>query len=413
MSQWMTATFLGTSSGGGPTESRNCSSLVLDVVGDGSLWMIDGAEGTLRQFSLQSPKNAGKTLKVSQVSKIFITHLHPDHVMGLPTLLRNILGFPHPEIISPRGTPPRVNLYGPAGLRSFVRTTLSLTRTQTADRYAVHELLTRTDPRTPCEDEALHDHEEPGRDLICDEDGYWRNFAEGRSFRGAVNVCAGPLIHRDPCIGFIIHETASLPAPRKLVILGDTSSAAGLTSLVSSTPGRLSLLVHEATDAHMPEDIDPRFAARGPFAVIAAKAEERGHSTPPEAGACAGKWGARQLILNHIGTRFSAPFPGSNSGKRVAIIREIERQASDAWRATPCELPVELGAEAATMAKVADENECKAVAAYDFLTVQIPIQSTADSNNQGGGTRSQVPSRQPSRSYAPKWKRGPHSGGTR
>ena len=40
MSQWMTATFLGTSSGGGPTESRNCSSLVLDVVGDGSLWSI-------------------------------------------------------------------------------------------------------------------------------------------------------------------------------------------------------------------------------------------------------------------------------------------------------------------------------------------------------------------------------------
>ena len=36
----MTATFLGTSSGGGPTESRNCSSLVLDVVGDGSLWSI-------------------------------------------------------------------------------------------------------------------------------------------------------------------------------------------------------------------------------------------------------------------------------------------------------------------------------------------------------------------------------------
>ena len=36
----MTATFLGTSSGGGPTESRNCSSLVLDIVGDGSLWSI-------------------------------------------------------------------------------------------------------------------------------------------------------------------------------------------------------------------------------------------------------------------------------------------------------------------------------------------------------------------------------------
>ncbi len=112
-----------------------------------------------------------------------------------------------------------------------------------------------------------------------------------------------------PCIGFIIHEPASLPAPRKLVILGDTSSAAGLTALVSSTPGRLSLLVHEATDAHMPEDIDRRFAARGPLAVIAAKAKERGHSTPPEAGACAGKWGAMQLILNHIGTRWAHLIP--------------------------------------------------------------------------------------------------------
>jgi ribonuclease Z len=144
----MTATFLGTSSGGGPTESRNCSSLILDVVGDGSLWsiffqfiqelwlisrhaVIDGAEGTLRQFFLQTPKNGGKTLKVSQVSKIFVTHMHrefvtkcapsdlfliptmspyhdcipADHVMGLPTLLRNILGFPHAEDISPRGTP--------------------------------------------------------------------------------------------------------------------------------------------------------------------------------------------------------------------------------------------------------------------------------------------------------------------
>lgn len=109
----------------------------------------------------------------------------------------------------------------------------------------------------------------------------------------------------DPCIGFIIHEPASLPAPRKLAILGDSSSSAGLTALVSSTPGRLSLLVHEATDAHMPENIDPRFAARGPLAVIAAKAKEHGHSTPPEAGACAGKWGARKLIINHIGTRWA------------------------------------------------------------------------------------------------------------
>lgn len=31
-------TFLGTGSGGGPTKTRNCSSLVVDMLGNGSLW---------------------------------------------------------------------------------------------------------------------------------------------------------------------------------------------------------------------------------------------------------------------------------------------------------------------------------------------------------------------------------------
>jgi hypothetical protein len=38
MAQNITVTFLGTSSGGGPTQTRNCSSLVVDMLGDGTLW---------------------------------------------------------------------------------------------------------------------------------------------------------------------------------------------------------------------------------------------------------------------------------------------------------------------------------------------------------------------------------------
>lgn len=38
MAQEIMVTFLGTSSGGGPTKTRNCSSLVVDTLGDGSLW---------------------------------------------------------------------------------------------------------------------------------------------------------------------------------------------------------------------------------------------------------------------------------------------------------------------------------------------------------------------------------------
>ena len=46
--------------------------------------VIDGAEGTLRQFSLQTVKNAGKTLKVSKVTKIFVTHMHRESVLNVP-----------------------------------------------------------------------------------------------------------------------------------------------------------------------------------------------------------------------------------------------------------------------------------------------------------------------------------------
>jgi hypothetical protein len=220
--------------------------------------VIDCAEGTLRQFSLQPRRITGKTLKVGSVNKIFVTHMHresvimdyvfhqssfvrhstADHVMGLPTLLRNILGFHRPGDIPSRGTPvstclhiacerplndisftqPKVNLYGPAGLRTFLRTTLSLTRTRTADCYAVHELLTPADQRTPCNDEVLHENEGPGQDVLCDKDGFWRNFTEGRSVRGAVYMCAGPLVHRGsvsrPLSGIIFQLTDRRPLHR-------------------------------------------------------------------------------------------------------------------------------------------------------------------------------------------------------
>ncbi|KAI0357292.1 hypothetical protein OH77DRAFT_1399539, partial [Trametes cingulata] len=108
MSRNITVTFLGTTSGGGPTETRNCSSLVVEPLGDGSLWMVDCAEGTVRQFA-QQPFNRNtenRRLRVSQVSKIFITHMHADHTMGLLTVLRNVLGIPKPPSAVAPDTPP-------------------------------------------------------------------------------------------------------------------------------------------------------------------------------------------------------------------------------------------------------------------------------------------------------------------
>lgn len=102
----------------------------------------------------------------------------------------------------------------------------------------------------------------------------------------------------DPCIGYVFHEP-SYPM-RKVVILGDTHDPSLITPLcISPSP---SLLIHEATDAYIPQDIDSR--AKRSVEVVKEKALARGHSTPDMAGAFAKSIGAEMLVLNHIGARF-------------------------------------------------------------------------------------------------------------
>ncbi|KAG6376052.1 beta-lactamase-like protein [Boletus reticuloceps] len=330
MARNMQITFLGTSSGGGPSPSRNCSSLVANVIGDGTLWMVDCAEGTTRQFLTQPRGNGEETLRAHKVSKLFVTHMHADHVMGIVPFLRHIL-FPPTivdgsEVHPPAKPPPRIEIYGPAGLRAFVRSILTMTLTKTADTYAVHELLTPQCSRTPCDAKSLHSSECPGLDFLCDDQGIWQALTVVRGRHGNTIVDAGPISHRDPCIGYIIREP-HFPN-RKIAILGDTYDASGIEPLLKSPPP--SLLIHEATDACIPTSVDPK--ARRKDEKVRQNVLARGHSTPVMAGEFAKRVGAERLVLNHIGSRFAAPRQSKNGHDvRFAVIEEISRQASEAW----------------------------------------------------------------------------------
>lgn len=74
----MELTFLGTSAGV-PTRTRNMTSIILNLQQPTSaeMWLFDCGEGTQHQF-LHTPYHPGK------LNKIFITHLHGDHLFGLP-----------------------------------------------------------------------------------------------------------------------------------------------------------------------------------------------------------------------------------------------------------------------------------------------------------------------------------------
>ena len=103
----MNITFLGTSSGV-PSLTRNVSSLALKLSQSSEVWLFDCGEGTQHQIMKSN-------IKSSQIKKIFITHMHGDHIYGLPGLLAT-LGL--------SGNSKGIEIYGPSELQSFINSAL-------------------------------------------------------------------------------------------------------------------------------------------------------------------------------------------------------------------------------------------------------------------------------------------------
>ncbi|MGI8501477.1 MAG: ribonuclease Z [Hassallia sp.] len=278
----MQITFLGTSSGV-PTRSRNVSSVALRLPQRAEMWLFDCGEGTQHQIIRSE-------LKISQLSRIFITHMHGDHIFGLMGLLATC-GL--------AGNVDRIDIYGPPGLNEYLQAASRYSHTHFSYPLKVHVVR----PGIIYEDNEFTVSCGPLEHRIT-AFGY-RVVEKDRSGRfdiekaKALQIPPGRIygqLKRGETVtlsdGRVIDGT-QLCGPteigRKIAYCTDTVFCDGAVELAQDTD----VLIHEATFAH--QDADMAF--------------QRLHSTTTMAAQTALGAGAHRLIMTHFSPRYA---PGNS-----------------------------------------------------------------------------------------------------
>lgn len=244
--------------------------------------MIDCGEG-----SQQMMRRMG--LKFSRLSKIFISHLHGDHCLGLPGLL---------STMALHGLDREVEVYMPSQgmemMRSFVN-------------YFCKDKSSNLDIRfTPVA---------PEGGLVYEDH--------------ALTVTAIPLYHRVPAVGYLFREKPKerhlrgdmadfyrIPIARRAEVKGGADFLTPDGKLVPNSlltePPEPSMSYAYCSDTLFDERVAE--AVRGVDTLYheatygddnRAKASERGHSTARQAGMIARLAGVRQLIIGHYSKRYT------------------------------------------------------------------------------------------------------------
>ncbi|EEC43983.1 predicted protein, partial [Phaeodactylum tricornutum CCAP 1055/1] len=279
----------------------------------GGTWLFDVGECTQLQIQKTS------SIKPSKITKIFLTHAHGDHSFGLPGLLC-LMGQDRD-----RENSPPVEIYGPEGLRMWLRVAIRYSGGRNIYPQYDHPLCADGAPMWEIEDEedvkvyaAPMSHGIPCLGYVVDElprPGRLRNEVvepivkrNVQALREAgftVPMKAMAVLKNLPPgnaftfpDGTVVQQEDAVEPPRegrKVVIGGDTADCRALRNLAQNAD----LVIHEATNCYLQgvdKDTDVREVTRD--AVM------HGHSTPQIAGDFARSVNAKRLVLNHFSARY-------------------------------------------------------------------------------------------------------------
>ena len=313
----MQITFLGTSSGV-PTRSRNVSSVALRLAQRAEVWLFDCGEGTQHQL-LRSD------LKSSQIRRIFITHMHGDHIFGLMGLLASC-GL--------AGNTERMDIYGPPGLEDYLQACRRYSQTHFSYPIQVHTVqpgvvFADKDYSVSC---APLKHRVPAygyRIQECDRSGRFDTHKAT-----SLGIPAGPLYGR-----LKRGEKVTLPDGRTFLgqeFCGPTEIGRTLSyctdTIYCKEAVELSMdadvVIHESTFSHQEAEL----------------AYQRLHSTSTMAAQVAQTAGAKKLFLTHFSPRYA---PNGST-----TLKDLLLEANAIFPHTAL--------------------------AHDFLTYQVPRRTTSD-----------------------------------
>ena len=269
--------FLGTAASA-PSAQRSPAALL--VRRGGERLLFDCGEGTQRQLQRSS-------IGLVDLSEVFLTHLHADHFLGLPGMLKTY---------ALRGRVLPLVVYGPSGLRelfSMLRRIVGrlpypfelveLRPGEALERDGYRVLAFPVAHGAPALGYAVAEGQRPGRFDVerADALGVPAGPERGALQRGeTVTLGDGRTVMPADVLG-------PSRAGRTIVYTGDTAQSEVVRALAEAAD----VLVHEATFG---ED-------------EAERAAETMHSTAVQAAEIARDAGVKMLALTHVSPRYSGP----------------------------------------------------------------------------------------------------------
>jgi ribonuclease Z len=273
----MRVIFLGTA-GSVPTPARSLPAVLIKRQNE--QLMFDCGEGVQRQM-IRAQVGFHKKMK------IFVSHLHGDHVLGLPGLLQTMALLDRQKTLE---------IYGPEGTQQFLeclRETLQFGLTFPVEIHEVYNAgviceekdytieAAESNHVVPSFAYALAEKPRPGkfypekaRALGVPEGELWSKLQHG----GKITLPNGRVVSPEDVLG-------TPRQGRKIVYTGDTRPFKGFARFAAGAD----LVIHDCTfdDA------------------LGEKAEVDGHSTPSQAAQQAKKAKAKKLVLTHISARYA------------------------------------------------------------------------------------------------------------